>query len=43
VILLVSHVVFSPATAIAATALIAAAIVWVWFGAPLVREAQERD
>jgi hypothetical protein len=43
VILLVSHVVFSPATAVVATALIAIAILWVWFGAPLVREAQERD
>jgi hypothetical protein len=43
VILLVSHVVFSPATAIAATIVIATAIVWVWFGAPLVRQSQERD
>ena len=43
VILLVSHVVFSPATAIVATALIAVAIFWVWFGAPLVRELSEGD
>jgi hypothetical protein len=43
VILLVSHVVFSPATAVAATVVIATAILWVWFGAPLVRELQERD
>jgi hypothetical protein len=43
VILLVSHVVFSPTTAIVATALIATAVVWVWFGAPLVRQSQERD
>ncbi len=38
VILLVSHVVFSPATAITATTLTALAILWVWFGAPLKRE-----
>ena len=43
VILLVSHVVFSPATAIIATVLIAGAILWVWFGAPLKRELEERD
>jgi uncharacterized protein involved in cysteine biosynthesis len=43
VILLVSHVVFAPATAVVATVLIACAILWVWFGAPLVRELQERD
>ena len=43
VILLVSHVVFSPATAITATALIAGSILWVWFGAPLQRELSERD
>jgi hypothetical protein len=44
VILLVSHVVFSPATAIVATAVIALAILWVWFGAPLKRELlDERD
>jgi archaellum biogenesis protein FlaJ (TadC family) len=41
VILLVSHVVFSPTTAIVAAALTALAIVWIWFGAPLVRELQE--
>ena len=44
VILLVSHVVFAPATAIVATALIGSAIFWVWFGAPLRRElTHERD
>ena len=43
VILLVSHVVFAPATAIVATVVIGSAIFWVWFGAPLVRELQERD
>ncbi len=42
VILLVSHVVFSPGTAIVATALIAASFVWVWFGAPLKRELEQR-
>ena len=43
VILLVSHVVFAPATAIVATVVIGSAIFWVWFGAPLVRELRERD
>jgi hypothetical protein len=44
VILLVSHVVFSPATAIIATAVLAGAILWVWFVAPLKRELlNERD
>ena len=43
VILLVSHVVFSEATAIIATALIAASVLWVWFGAALVRARQDRS
>jgi hypothetical protein len=42
VILLVSHVVFSPGTAIVATIVIAVAFLWVWFGAPLLRALQER-
>jgi Family of unknown function (DUF6328) len=42
VILLVSHVVFSPGTAIVATAVIAASVLWVWFGAALVRARQDR-
>lgn len=40
-ILLVSHVVFKPSTAVIVTLLIAASILWVWFGAPLVRELRE--
>ena len=43
VILLVSHVVFSEATAIIATAVIAASVLWVWFGAALVRARQDRS
>jgi uncharacterized protein involved in cysteine biosynthesis len=43
VILLVSHVVFSPGTALVATALIAASVFWVWFGAPLVRAHQDQS
>ena len=43
VLLLVSHVVFSPATAVVATVVIASAILWVWFGAPLKRELEEPD
>jgi hypothetical protein len=42
VILFVSHVVFSPTTAIIAAALTATALFWVWFGAPLVRELEDR-
>lgn len=37
VILLVSHVVFSATTAAVVTTLLATAILWVWFGAPLQR------
>lgn len=43
VILLVSHVVFSPGTAVVATVLIAASVAWVWFGAALVRARQDRS
>jgi hypothetical protein len=42
-LLLVSHVVFSTATAAFAAALVALAILWAWFGAPLVRELAEHD
>jgi hypothetical protein len=41
VIMLISHVVFSAALAAVATALILAAIGWIWFGAPLVRELRD--
>jgi hypothetical protein len=43
VILLISHVVFGETTAVIAALLIALAIGWVWFGAPLKRELDERD
>ena len=43
VILLISHVVFDgAAVAVVATAATAAAILWVWFGAPLARDLRER-
>jgi hypothetical protein len=43
-ILLVSHVVFSTATAVIAAGLTAVSISWVWFGAALKRERRgERD
>ena len=38
VILLISHFVFDDAVAAVATAATAAATLWVWFGAPLVRD-----
>ena len=43
VILLISHVVFDDAAvAVVATAGTAAAIFWIWFGAPLLRDLRER-
>ena len=43
VILLISHVVFDDAAvAVVATAATAAAIFWIWCGAPLLRELRER-
>ena len=42
VILLISHVVFSAALSVVVTALILAGIGWIWFGAPLQRQFQDR-
>jgi hypothetical protein len=42
-VLLISHVVFSPALAIVVTALVLLSIGWIWFGAPLLREAEDGD
>jgi hypothetical protein len=41
VILLISHVVYGDTTTAIATAVIAVAIGWVWFAAPLVRDLRE--
>ncbi len=43
VILLISHYVYDDTTAAVATAAMALAIGWVWFGAPLVRELRDDD
>lgn len=42
-ILLISHVVYSSATAAVATAIVFAGILWFWFLAPLAREARDDD
>jgi len=42
VILLISHVVFDGTVAALSTTATLAAIFWVWFGAPLLRELRER-
>jgi hypothetical protein len=42
VILLISHVVFDDTVAALSTAGILAAIAWIWFGAPLVRDLRDR-
>ena len=41
VILLISHFVYGNATTAVATAVIALAVAWFWFAAPLVRELRE--
>jgi hypothetical protein len=41
VIMLISHVVFSPALSAVATTLVLASIGWIWFGAPLVRDLRD--
>ena len=44
VILLISHVVFGDAVTVVATTATLAAIAWIWFGAPLLRELRgDRD
>jgi len=43
VILLISHVVYSSATAAVATGAVFAAMLWFWFLAPLAREARDDD
>jgi hypothetical protein len=42
VILLISHVVFDDTVAALSTAGVLAAIAWIWFGAPLVRDLRDR-
>ena len=43
VLLLVSHVVYDGAIVVVAPAVVGALILWVWFGAPLLRELRDRD
>jgi hypothetical protein len=43
VILLISHVVFGDAVTVVATTATLAAIAWIWFGAPLLRELRDGD
>jgi hypothetical protein len=42
VILLISHVVYGSATTAVATTVIALAVAWYWFAAPLVRDLRQR-
>jgi hypothetical protein len=42
-LLLVSHVVYDSAAAVIVPAAFGALILWIWFGAPLVRELREQD
>lgn len=43
VLLLVSHVVYDGAIVVVAPAVVGALILWVWFGAPLLRGLRDRD
>lgn len=43
VILLISNFVFGSATATVSTGIVSAAIMWLWFLAPLMREARDND
>jgi len=43
VILLISHTVYNSATAAVATGVVFAAMLWLWFLAPLAREARDDD